>query len=168
MKKTLTIISLLLAVLVIFILSIKIKKSSNIKENKNQINKTVEQNKEEEILLLNTEEEVFRGELEVPSKVLEYEQNPNIAAFQEFVLTLKDCNFNPSSIEAEKDRGIRLIIDNKDLKEYTLEISGLDIEELLLPGENIIEFTPLKKGEFNMVCQGIDYQNRTKGVLKIE
>ncbi|OGJ52306.1 hypothetical protein A2335_02915 [Candidatus Peregrinibacteria bacterium RIFOXYB2_FULL_32_7] len=95
------------------------------------------------------------------------EENLNI---REFVMFVKQWEFNPSEITVNKGDMVRLKITSLDV-EHGIAIPDFNVKANLKPGkETIVEFVPDKTGTFTFFCSVYcgEEHKEMKGVLIVQ
>ncbi len=73
---------------------------------------------------------------------------------QIITLSVKNGNYYPEVIRVKKDLPAKIIVDLNKVRGCltSIMIPAFGIRKRVVPGDNIIEFTPTKKGEFPFSC----------------
>lgn len=63
----------------------------------------------------------------------------------------KSFSFEPHTLKVKMEKKTILDIYSPDIP-HSLKIAELEVEERLPTGQKTVEFTPIKKGEFDVIC----------------
>ncbi len=81
------------------------------------------------------------------------------------VLDMDKIQFEPDSLEIPAERGVRLLLNNKDLVYHTFSIKGLDINHGVVGrNERLIQLPALRPGTYEYTCEVPGHEDM-KGTL---